>query len=253
MITLPIIEIHLTHSCNYQCDNCSHFSNYKHSGMLSLEDAELWYSQWNKRIFPESFIILGGEPTLHPDLCEHILLARQYWKDSRIILKTNGSFLHNHPTLPKVFNEIGNCYIDVSIHSNDKKKYEDINTLLKGWRRKHHIVFVFNDSVTIWNNLYIGQGSSMLPFEDNDPEASYKQCRAKMYKQLYDGKIWKCAMTAYLPMQHKKFGLSDKWQDILDYIPISSDCTDDELNTFSGLKHENCCKLCSAKPRYLPK
>ena len=88
------LEIHAAHACNLTCESCSHFSNGGHKAILSPEDAEEWMKLWNTRIEPKTFRILGGEPTLNPNLTELIYLTRPCWPSSKITLVTNGLLLN---------------------------------------------------------------------------------------------------------------------------------------------------------------
>src|SRR6187431_1642781 len=99
MKSIRLLEIHLVHGCNFRCESCSHYSNQGHKGILSLEEAERSMSAWSTRILPGMISLLGGEPTLHPQLADFFELARKHWPESHVQLVTNGSFLHRHPRL----------------------------------------------------------------------------------------------------------------------------------------------------------
>ena len=65
MISIPHVEFHVTHDCNFQCEHCGHFNQHKFRGThISLEELESWFKKWHKRISPKSMSILGGEPFL---------------------------------------------------------------------------------------------------------------------------------------------------------------------------------------------
>jgi len=74
---LENLEMHVTHSCNLTCESCSHYSNHMHKGLLSLDDASVWMDKWNNKLNPKIFSLMGGEPTLHPQLTEFVILARK--------------------------------------------------------------------------------------------------------------------------------------------------------------------------------
>src|SRR6266850_6082907 len=71
------LEIHVVHSCNLTCESCSHYSNQGLKGIVSLEEADRWMSLWNRRLLPQTFSFLGGEPTIHPHLPEFVALVRK--------------------------------------------------------------------------------------------------------------------------------------------------------------------------------
>ena len=96
------LEIHVAHSCNLTCESCWHYSNHGHPGLLSLQEAERWMRLWNRRIWLKKLSLLGGEPTLHPELAEFVRLSPRNWPDARLRIVTNGFLLHRHPDLSKV-------------------------------------------------------------------------------------------------------------------------------------------------------
>lgn len=59
--------------------------------------------------------------------------------------------------------------------------------------------------------------------------------------QLFENKLWKCAKIAYLRLIR---GLVEDWTPYLNYRPLFSGCTDEELLDFLGKKEEPCCGMC---------
>lgn len=251
MIDIENLELHITHSCNFSCESCSHFSNQKIDGKISLESATLWLDNWSKRLSPKVFSILGGEPTLHPELSQFLVTARHYWKDTHLRLVTNGFFLHRHPELPKVLSKDNNACLYVSLHHNSEeyqKAFQPIEILLAQWEHDYHITVRYYESYKYWTRRYFGNGANILPYNDNNPEESWENCAAKKYFQIHNGKIWKCAPLAFLPLVKKKYGLSDDWNEFLTYTPLQFSCTDDELVQFFSQKSESFCGMCPANP-----
>src|SRR5262245_19636148 len=96
------LEMHVTHVCNLSCESCSHYSNHNHRGDVALDEADQWMRAWSQRIAVDEFHLLGGEPTIHPDLPAFVTLVRRHWPDAFIRIRTNGFFLYRHPELPAV-------------------------------------------------------------------------------------------------------------------------------------------------------
>src|SRR5206468_2971035 len=86
MRSIRNLEIHVVHACNFTCESCSHYSNQRHQGILSLEDAAKWMGLWNRRISPQVVTLLGGEPTIHPHLADFLVLTRLHWPDAQVHL-----------------------------------------------------------------------------------------------------------------------------------------------------------------------
>ena len=245
------LELHLVHACNLTCESCSHYSNQGHKGMLSLKDADDWMRLWKRRIRPKQFSLLGGEPTMHPDLPQFIVLARKHWSRAHVRVMTNGFFLHRHPDLPKVVQKDPNASIYVSVHHDAPEyleKFGAIRELLDGWVRDYGIRVTYFDSYKNWTRRYKGFGPAIEPFEDGQPRESWGHCPAKYCPQLFEGRIWKCAPLAYLRMQDDRHHLSEKWKPYLQYQALQPDCTPKQLNEFFEREEEPACGMCPARP-----
>jgi len=253
MIRIPHeVQLHITHSCNLTCEGCTHYSNHGHSGMLSLEEGSKWMDLWNKRIIPERFTILGGEPALNKDLTKFIYLAKEKWPNSYLELISNGFHLHRHPDLPKALIDT-QTVIGISVHTREHpeyiEKFKPVYKLAKKWLLMGVKVEMRHSSLD-WLRQYQGYGDKMLPYEDNNPESSWKNCVSRACIQLHEGKIWKCPALAYLPMQAEKFNLSEKWDPYLKYKPLLPECSDEELIEFFNRKSESYCSMCPAEKEH---
>jgi radical SAM family protein len=245
------LEIHAAHACNLACESCSHFSNHGHSGILSLSDATAWMRLWKDRLRPDRFSILGGEPTLNKNLTKLVLETRRHWPHSMIRIVTNGFYLARHPELPQAIADDGNTLLCLSIHHNSKDYFDSIVPhvdLLGSWVDRYDIAVMVYHSYSKWTRRYNGFGSSMEPFEDGDIRKSWEQCPAKLCRQLFEGKIWKCSPLAYLRLQAAKYDLSSKWPPYLAYSPLRPDCSDEELEAFFKREEEGVCGMCPAEP-----
>lgn len=209
-------------------------------------------SFWCDRLAPEQFTLLGGEPTIHPDLVQIIRITRRYWPSTHLRLTTNGFFLHRHPELPELLSESRKAHIHLSIHHDSPdymKRLKPIFSLLEEWRREYGVKVHFAKSHASWTRRYRGNGIGMLPYNDEAPRKSWEICPAKYCPQLHDGKIWKCAPLAYLPMQAEAYNLSGPWNRYLAYQPLMPDCSDSEIDEFFDREDEAVCGMCPAWPR----
>jgi hypothetical protein len=243
------LELHVAHSCNLRCESCSHYSNHGHLGMLSPGEAEAWMAPWTTRLAPMQFSLLGGEPAANPKLVQFVLLARRAWPRAQLRIASNGLLLHRHPDLPEALAMAGNAVLEVSVHhASDeyRARIEPALDLIRGWARNYPIRIRLIHSYAGWTRRYKGFGAAMEPYEDESPRRSWEICPARRCQQLHEGKIWKCAPLAYLPMQDRKYGLSEKWREYLRYEPLSADCSDAELNAFFDREEESVCGMCSA-------
>jgi len=251
---LSNIEMHVTHSCNLACESCSHYSNQGHKGVVTLEEGARWMAAWSARLQPGAFSLLGGEPTLHPHLPAFVELARRHWPRTGLRIVTNGFFLHRHPDLPRVLRDDPDAWLCVSWH-HDSPEYlervQPVRELVAAWVARYGIRVEYYKAHQNWTRRYHGDGAAMQPFSDGDPRGSWENCRARSFVQLHEGLLWKCAPLAYLPMQHRKYGLSAEWDPYLRYRPLPPDCSDAQLHEFLGRQEEDTCGMCSVRPRPL--
>lgn len=252
MIKTPQIEMHVAHSCNLACESCSHYSNYGHRGLVSLEEGHEWFSGWSNRVQPEYFNLVGGEPSLHPQLADFVRLTRIHWPVSKIRVVTNGFFLHRHPDLPQALRET-DTLLALSRHHQSVEysaRFQPIEELARGWERDQGIRLQIWPADERWTRRYRGSGAEMQPYEDSRPRESWNTCTGKGSKQIYLGKLWKCPALTYLRLQDAKFKLGEKWQPYLRYQPLAPDCSEEELQAFIALEEESVCGMCPATPQY---
>lgn len=284
MIEVPHLEWHIAHSCNLTCESCIHFTNHNHNEIVSIEKLKEWYSLWNKKISPKRMVLLGGEPLLNKSIVEIVYLTKNMWnqpKNGNYWITTNGLLLENYPELPSALRET-KCMLQISIHGNEHtkeyyKRIKKVFSLVEEWNKKYNIKLVnckndeefenlqptdnetyvvYRDMVSDWSRAYTGFGINSLPFEDNNIKQSWNNCVAgKRCFQLYEGKIYKCCMTAYLQLQKNKYGdlLSKKWNPYLQYNPLDSNCSNEDIIEFFKKEEEYVCGMCPANPQTFTK
>lgn len=253
MIECRNLELHVAHGCNLSCTSCAHYSNHHHSGMLSLATAREWLSAWSQRLRPRQFSLLGGEPALNPALPQFVWLAPEMFPDSKLILVSNGFLLKRYPQLPVALRGTGTT-LHISIHSGSdeyQQRLEPVRELITDWKHRWGIAVNWRESFRTWTLRYHGFGKDMKPFDDRDPEASWRTCPAKWCLQLHEGKLWKCPAIAYLRKQNERFTLSNEWQEYLKYTALASDCSDQRLRKFISERAEPICGMCPAQPEQI--
>ena len=252
MINIVNLEMHVTHNCNLTCEACDHYSNYKtNKWMISPEQANDWMGFWKNKINPQTFSILGGEPTLNPDLPEIIKITRNNWPQSKIRVVTNGFYLFKHPLLPVVLENDSNATLYLSLHHDSysyRNKTKPILDLLIKWVKKYSINVEVYHSTKTWKKKYIGLGEKMKPFGDNKPRLSWERCGSNKCPQLFDGKIWKCGPLAYLHIVDEQYKLTKDWEHYLSYKPLEINSSNDQISNFFNLEEETYCNMCPSNP-----
>jgi hypothetical protein len=194
---------------------------------------------------------MGGEPTLNSKLTEIVKISIKLFP--RIEVVTNGLFLKHHPDLGIALSHASDwSKISISIHGDD---YPDILNdsieLAKQWQHHYGIrLEIRKYKFGSWTRRYTGHGTTMRPYQHGNPNLSFSICPAKQCFQLYDGKLWKCPIVAYLPMVVDRYDeLRDPWTLGLSYKPLSINTSDIELESFIKRGPENICGLCPSQPQ----
>lgn len=88
-------EVHLAEHCNLNCKNCNHYAPIAKEEFLDVEEYERDCSRLSELFGSEASQIrlMGGEPRLHPEICDIMEITRKKFKYGNIMLVTNGILL----------------------------------------------------------------------------------------------------------------------------------------------------------------
>jgi hypothetical protein len=249
---LPIktLEYHVTHSCNLTCQQCSHYSNFRLGGMLTVDNARNEYKLWYRRLQPQRFALLGGEPALNPELSAHVRLAREYWPTADLMLVSNAFFFDRHPDLPQTLVDT-HCRLEISQHGTDSeyvKQFEVGVAIVRRWTEEYPGLQVkLRHSHRGWMRQYRVVDGKPLPYASS-PAGAYRVCMQKTCTQLYKGMLWKCPALAYYELFEKKTRLADTpgWELFRKYRPCRPDADDEAVQQFFAAADIPQCALCPA-------
>jgi hypothetical protein len=245
-------EVHLTDKCNLNCGGCLHFSSLcKEMNLLDKNTLETDYKRISKltngRI--ANILLLGGEPLLHPDINDFLVLTRKYFpyinihdQTGIIELVTNGVLLHEQPDDFWTICKDNNIRIVISDFPV-KVKYEIVrekamkfNVDLRMYTEKRQSKDT--GSAKEWVKIPI----DIDGLQDNIK--SFGKCfLAGNCFQLVNGKIFKCARIAYIDYFNDAF---DKHLvvDENDYVDIyKTENIDDVLCLLT--KPASFCRYCN--------
>lgn len=244
------LELHVAHTCNLSCVACGHYSQHHLGGVVSIDAAEEWSKKWQDRIQPKTLGLLGGEPSLHPDLPQFVRAMKGIWQKSQIVIKTNGFFLYRHPELRKALQET-NSELEINCHSDTPDYMSQYTRILETVEDWHDIKVTLKNSTDDekarpWTRKYFGFGSTLTPFQDNNPRRSWELCHAKYCLTLFEGRLWKCPPLAYLKIIANKYDLKPEWNPYLAYSGLESDCSNTTLLNFLSKEDEPACAMCPA-------
>ncbi len=87
------IFLHILTACNLSCKHC--YINKEQHGSRQLDKEEIanWLQLFADSRKTSNIIFLGGEPTLHPDLAESVILAKEL--GYQVTVDSNGYLFHD--------------------------------------------------------------------------------------------------------------------------------------------------------------
>lgn len=220
------IEIYIINECNLTCKACNRYNNYDFRGYYTWEGNRDTIRDWSQRITAPLVTLIGGEPSLHPELelwAEGVAAA---WPDSRVMIQTNGiKPVIELPWWGEVKKNHKNLGAGIAIHSEQmadkiQEKWQNI-----GGKFDAHM---FTPCTLI-------EGHEGFRVHDSEPAAAWEACGMKHSHTILDGRLYRCPMVAVLPEFRKQFrvNLTAEQESLLySYESLGSDCSDDELEEF---------------------
>lgn len=93
LIEIIHLDLNIVEHCNFHCTACSHASPLHKPWSMGLEEAEQDILALKPFLKVRNVNIVGGEPTLHPQLVEIMRLLKRIRLDEATHVITNGSLL----------------------------------------------------------------------------------------------------------------------------------------------------------------
>ena len=228
-----VLEFYITNECNLTCSNCNRYNNYNFEGNYSWNDHAEEIQAWSRRLSAKTITIIGGEPTLHPELDSWVHGLCQAWPNTPVMIQTNGTVPFDKNRYP----EYKNLGFGIAIHSKAMNK-----NLTRRWGTG-----VFD--ATEFTECALKDQGSHFTVHDSDTVLAFNACSMSASHTILNGKLYKCPMVAVLPEFKKQYNvvLTDEQQTLLDsYKPLSVDCPDQDLVEFLNSRHSPIpqCRLC---------
>jgi organic radical activating enzyme len=234
MISLPLVEFYITNVCNLTCRGCNRFNNYKFKGHQFWNDSADEIEAWSKRLDIEHITIIGGEPTLNPDLEQWVSNLRRLWPKAILMVQTNGTYYKPE------YNEWSSIYevaFAISVHD-----MSEIEKMKHTWKYGYFIqADVFRPAAVIERSGY--------HVHHSDISLAFNACDMKHDHTMFNGKLYKCPTMAVLPEFDQQFNLQldQRQRNLLDaYSPLNSNCSNEELQSFIDDKNQpiSQCEFC---------
>lgn len=97
MIYLPKFETNITSDCTNRCICCDHYSPMLEPVYVDPEQIRRDLAAAKRIMHAGDYRLIGGEPTLHPQICEILDIAHESKISDTVTVWTNGMRLHLMP------------------------------------------------------------------------------------------------------------------------------------------------------------
>ena len=252
-------EFYITNVCNLNCSDCRSFNNFDFGGHYDF-DLEL-YQQWATKLDLQAYVILGGEPLLHPNLTAWIEGTRKLWPRAWAKLDSNGTYITKSKNLHQLLahNEYFLC---INMHNPDKiqQHLDDVEAAFGKCERitesdprityngkfpkVRHLTSVdgdiwlltdlnvpihlrpawrFEQSIAGFTNWNSLKNTNAQSVYTGDAKQSHDRCGSKSCHVMKEGKLYKCSTVATLPDFLKQKNLTWPDESSSQYQPISVD------------------------------
>lgn len=219
----PFLQVHLAEHCNLNCKGCAHFSPIAKHHIMSLAELKKTYSllipylnKWFCRLE-----LMGGEPLLHDQLEDILLLTRRYYPDLEVRLVTNGlKLLNMQQSFYKTCaaNDIIICVSAYPINLD----YNKIKHIFSIYGIRYKFYGEYENSRSFISYKLNRRGES-------NPEESFSNCKYSGHcVQVKDNKIYPCFISAYAQHLNDYFGLDFQWSNE-DYLYLRDDLAREEF------------------------
>lgn len=200
-MTTLYVEIQLCDRCNLDCAYCSHLSPVSKPVTISLETLEAECHRL-ARVGVDEVNLMGGEPLLHPQVCDAIKLTRSILPNIKLIVSTNGLLL------PRMSKDFWQCCrenkVVLRITPYPKAKNGTWNYFKYVWLIRKNRVRMES---TGWRFGFRHQLLSEKA--EYDATSNYLRCQLHC-TQVRDATLWPCAYVAYAFNLNNKFGTNFK-------------------------------------------
>lgn len=237
------IDYHIIDACNLNCASCNHFCPLVPSGSDKGKSIEQITSDLNllSKIGSEfnTLSLLGGEPTLHPQLAKILDIARNIFPDKDIHLISNGVCGHFEEYKEALIRTGVKLYI--SIYPYCDNHYDRLVSVIECLKPEITVNIVTYPTEIGFTYGFLSQR------DDVASEDEIKSCIRRQYcAQLKNGKLYLCNYTAQFDVLKNYFGDnitfdnddSESGFDLNGVIDIN------QFRNFMGNAQPNVCRHC---------
>lgn len=231
VIGRPILDVHVVDYCNLNCASCNHFAPIAKRRLLALDGYEHYLELLARMdgadFFFDSVYLMGGEPLLHPQIADIVLLTRRYLPTSDLYIATNGLSLASMPSEFWLACKQGRSTILLTRYPIDVD-YDGLLALAE----QHGVHARAHREVVEGRRTFSFRRTPMDPSGTHDPSLNFIHCPSGGHcLQLRDGRIYPCHRAAYMEILNAWFATSFSL-DTNDYLELKDISGLDEIDVF---------------------
>ena len=238
MLTIPHLETNCTAACQNRCISCNHFvpmdvPNVKAS-MARPEQMERDLRLLGRVLHADAYGMLGGEPTLHPQLVDLLNVARASQIADRVEVWTNGQRLR------QMGDDFWTAFDVLVVSAYPGKLADDDLAWIAAKSAEAGVRLEVKDERRYPNFTQLLEAAPTGPLAT---QSKYRACWFKGYSRVVDdGFFFRCCTSPYIPrlLQGRPFGA--------DGLAVDEGLTEAKVAAFLGQPYAmESCKICAGR------
>lgn len=255
----PYLEYYVTYHCNIRCANCLVGSPFLDPHYSDLDSYKRDVDNLSKYMHIGTMRLIGGEPTLNPDIVEYLKYAKTSGFANSASVATNGT------TLLSMSDEFWEwCdIINFSVYPNTGIKYDKLFAFVEKKGVKYNVTnkplstkTLQNSSIeklTAFQNIKLDWGSEFRildQYEEHDDataQAVYEACPMHQWCHTFkDGNYYRCPFSLHRNLYYNSIGVPLKYDlKETDKIPIDDNFIENyKIHEESKTITITACKFC---------
>ncbi len=182
------VDLVLTEKCSLKCKDCANLMQY-YENPVNIDKQELIEDLEDLMVVADEvneIRIIGGEPMMNKDFHEVSLQAASYDKVNKVVIYTNGTICPPDAKLEQLKND--KIFVFITTYGELSKNAEKLRAKLEQFGIQHNYQPAYGwtecGGIKIWDRT------------PNDNLEIFKNCCAKHFTTMTDGKLFRCPFSA---------------------------------------------------------
>jgi MoaA/NifB/PqqE/SkfB family radical SAM enzyme len=188
LLFIRSVDLVLTEKCSLKCKDCANLMQYyenpiniqKQELIEDLEDLMTVADEVNE------IRIIGGEPLMNKDFHEVSLKAASYKNVNKVVIYTNGTICPPDPKLEQLKND--KVFVFITTYGELSRNADKLRLKLEEFGIQHNCQPAYG-----WTEC---GGIAVRERTPNQNREIFKNCCAKHFTTMTDGKLFRCPFSA---------------------------------------------------------